>query len=177
MATSTLLHVFTTLILLHLIRAIPTANLSQTPELSFSVDTYTTPYLKKPRPKLECNGVLCAQQDLQPLHVYCTNEKNTYWRCSAALPRGAEIDGWSVHCEEYTGPDVVVKGSCWLSYNLTRSPGAEQLEILPASGWSFGHVFFVAVLVVLAALCVVPLPTGDAARPLLRVRNACYSST
>lgn len=99
--------------------------------LTFTDAGYTTARRGDPHPQLECvGGAASRAKGLQPVRVDCYNtgvdeasppdRPRPKWHCVTALHRGVRVDNWDVHCEGWSYPDddFILRGSCWLSYNL-----------------------------------------------------------
>lgn len=120
--------------------------------LVFTAGALTRPRRGAPRTELSCvGGDAAGDADVQPVHVDCVNGGvsprdgggaegaglTVDWRC-AAVPerREVKLQAWEVHCEGFSFPlDVfVVKGSCYLEYELSYRSGVAKKGAAKAPG-------------------------------------------
>ncbi|CAN8072502.1 unnamed protein product [Agarophyton chilense] len=163
-------------------------------KLAFFANTFTTPRRTVPRPQLTCSGGNASDRnELYPPRVDCYNagvdpdaDGNPIpkWECIAAVDRSVQIDEWSVHCEGWSFEQdlYIVKGSCWLEYNLSFSnesvappaTGAVADGVVSSNGtsalqWLLGALRNVVILIVV--ICAVAFFCCNHENPLSAERE------
>lgn len=122
-----------------------------------------------PKPQLACfkeNDDLCEKYELSLVTCIRKNINSTNyldiidWECSAVISAYVEFDERTIECEPYVdndnnpaAPELVIKGSCSLSYLLRREPKLTDFDrylFAKASGYCFFTLMFLIVCCVIA---------------------------
>jgi len=88
-----------------------------------------------PVPQLTCEGPadVCSQTDDLPQSAYCVHKGNDVWKCEAEMKH--RFGPLEVLCEGYPTVDSadIVRGSCFLKYQLLVAAGRAAAPSQPAS--------------------------------------------
>lgn len=109
--------------------------------LFFTVGQYTASRRDLPRPQLNCR-IGCEEAEREPTRVDCFNQgleveagpessSDVDWMCHASPPvHGYDIANEVISCEGYAYPGdaYVLRGSCYLTYDLVKVDDANEGE-------------------------------------------------
>lgn len=150
--------------------------------LTFSARERTQARRNSPSPQLVCiRGSACGDYKMQPTVVQCKKQglgdTGTFqWKCEAELDQSVQFGRTDVVCEgySYAGDDEVLKGSCFLEYELEYTnrararPAASAIYDSPqaeSESSGVGKILFILFLtvVIYAVFCRPGVRTATAA--------------
>lgn len=105
----------------------------------------------KPATQVKCLGGSAGCDSFTPVSVHCYNkgfkEGEIKWKCEAKdMPKNYFFSNVDVVCEEIENPeglDIILKGSCWLTYKIEKKGHQENnWEHKQQENWKHAHDHF-----------------------------------